>query len=117
MSLMQSSDIVGTFLDVVQEEILYVKSHKLGRQFSLSLIQSSDIAWQVSRCSTRSNFICNKSQGKGDNSVCHLCSHQTLFAKILDVLQEQILYVKSHKVREIIQFVTDTVFRHFMASL
>jgi hypothetical protein len=63
-------------------------------------MQSSDIAWQVSRCSRRRNFICKKSQGKGDNSVCHLCSHQTLLGKFLDVVQEEILYVESHNVRE-----------------
>jgi hypothetical protein len=63
----------------------------------LSLIQSSDIAWEVSRCSTRRNFICKKSQGKGDNSVCHLCSRQALLCKFLDIVQEEILYVKSHK--------------------
>ena len=80
-------------------------------------MQSSDIAWQVSRCSTRSNFICKKSQCKGDNSVCHLCSQQTLLGKSLDVVQEDILLVKSHKVREIIQFVTYTVIRHCLASL
>ena len=74
----------------------------------MSLIQSSDIGWPVSRCSTRRNFICKKSQGKGDDSVCHLCSHQTLIGKSLDVVHKEILYVKSHKVREIIQFVTDT---------
>jgi hypothetical protein len=80
-------------------------------------MQSSDIALQFSRCSTRRNFICKKSQGKGDNSVCHLYSHQILLGKSLDVVQEHILYVKSHKVREIIQFVTDTVIRHCLASL
>jgi hypothetical protein len=80
-------------------------------------MQSSDIAWQASRCSTRRHFICKKSQGKGDNSVCHLCSHQTLLGKFIDVVQEDILYVKSHNVREIIQFVTYTVIRHCMASL
>jgi hypothetical protein len=74
----------------------------------LSHIQSSDIAWQVSRCSTRRHFICKKSQGKGDNSVCHLCSHQTLLGESLDVVQEEILYLKSNKVREIIQFLTDS---------
>jgi hypothetical protein len=83
----------------------------------LSLIQSSDIAWQVSRCSTRRNFICKNSQGTGDNSVCHLYSHQTLLGKSLDVVQEDILYVKIHKVREIIQFVTYAVSRHCLASL
>ena len=83
----------------------------------MSLMQSSDIAWQVSRCSTRRNFICKKSQGKGDNSVCHLCRHQTLLGKFLDIVQEEILYVKSHKVREIIHFVTYTVIRHCLASL
>jgi hypothetical protein len=57
-------------------------------------MQSSDIAWQVSRCSIRRNFICKKSQCKGDNSVCHLCSHQTLLGKFLDVVSEEILYVK-----------------------
>ena len=72
----------------------------------MSLIQSSDIAWQVSRCSARRHFICKKSQGKGDNSVCHLCSQQTLVGKSLEVVQEEILYVKNHKVREIIQFAT-----------
>ena len=82
----------------------------------MSLIQSSDIAWQVSRCSRRRNFICKMSQGKGDNSVCHLCSHQTLLGKSLDVVQKEILYVKSHKVRETIQFVTYTVIRHCLAS-
>jgi hypothetical protein len=50
--------------------------------------------------------ICKKSQGKGDNSVCHLCSQQTLVGKSLEVVQEEILYVKNHKVREIIQFAT-----------
>ena len=55
------------------------------------MIQSSDIAWQVSRYSTRRNFICKKSHGKGDNSVCHLYSHQTLLGKSLDVVQEDIL--------------------------
>jgi hypothetical protein len=40
------------------------------------------------------------SQGKGDNSFCHLCSHQTLLSKSLDVVQEEILYVESHNVRE-----------------
>ena len=78
----------------------------------MSLIQSSDIAWQFSRCSTRRNFICKKSQGKGDNSVCHLYSHQTLLGKSLDVVQEEMLYVKSHKVREIIQFATYAVIKH-----
>jgi hypothetical protein len=48
----------------------------------------------------------------GDNSVSHLYSHQTLLGKSLDVVQEEILYIKSHKVRETIQFVTDTVIRH-----
>jgi hypothetical protein len=80
-------------------------------------IQSSDIAWPVSRCSTRTHFICKKSQGKGDNSVSHLYSHQTLLGKSLDVVQEEILYVNIHKIREIIQFVTDTVTRHCLASL
>jgi hypothetical protein len=83
----------------------------------LSLIQSSDIAWEVSRYSKRRNFICKKSQGKGDNSVSHLYSHQTLLGKSLDVVQEDILYVKSHKVREIIQVFTDRVIRHCLASL
>ena len=83
----------------------------------MSLIQSSDIAWQVSRCSRRRNFICKMSQGKGDNSVCHLCSHQTLLGKSLDVVQKEILYVKSDKVRELIQFLTDTVIGHCLASL
>ena len=73
-------------------------------------IQSSDIAWPVSRCSTRTHFICKKSQGKGDNSVSHLYSHQTLLGKFLDVVQEEIVYVKSDKVREIIQFVTDNIY-------
>ena len=82
----------------------------------MSLIQSSDIAWQVSRSSTRRYFICKKSQGKGDNSVCHLYSHQTLLGKALDVVEEEILYVKCHKVREIIQFVTYAVIRHCLAS-
>jgi hypothetical protein len=80
-------------------------------------MQSSDIAWQVSRCSTRRNIICKKSQGKGDNSVCLLCSHQTLLGKSLDIVQEEIVYVKSHKVREIIQFVSYAVIRHCLASL
>ena len=79
-------------------------------------IQSSDIAWPVSRCSTRTHFICKKSQGKGDNSVSHLYSHQTLLGKSLDVVQEDILYVNIHKVRGTIQFVTDTVIRHCLAS-
>ena len=56
----------------------------------MSLIQSSDIAWQVSRYSTRRNFICKKSQGKGDNSFCFIYSHQTLPGKFLDVVQEDI---------------------------
>jgi hypothetical protein len=72
-------------------------------------IQSSDIAWQVSRCSTRTHFICKKSQGKWDNSVSHLYSYQTLLGKSLDVVQEDILYVNFYKVRGTIQFVTDTV--------
>ena len=38
-------------------------------------MQSSDIAWEVSRCSIRRNFICKKSQCKGDNSVCHWYRH------------------------------------------
>ena len=80
-------------------------------------IQSSDIGWQVSRCSTRRHFICKKSQGKGDNSLCHLYGHQALLGKFLDVVQEEILYVKSHKEREIIQFVTYAVIRHCLASL
>ena len=50
-------------------------------------MQSADIGWQVSRSSTRRNFICKKSQGKGDNSVCHLCNHLTLLGKSLDVVQ------------------------------
>jgi hypothetical protein len=100
----------------------------------LSLIQSSDIAWQVSRYSTRRNCICKSlmtvsvtnwiisltlwiftykiSSCTRDNSVCHWYSHQTLLGKFQDIVQEEILYVKSHKVREIIQFVTDTVIRH-----
>jgi hypothetical protein len=82
----------------------------------LSNTQSSDIAWQVSRCSTRRNFICKKSQGNGDNSVCHIHSHQTLLGKSLDVVQEEILYVKGPKVREIIQFVKYKVIRHCLAS-
>jgi hypothetical protein len=45
-------------------------------------------------------YICKKSQGMGDNSVCHIYSHQTLPGKSLDVVQEEIVYVKSHKVRE-----------------
>jgi hypothetical protein len=65
----------------------------------------------------KEKIICKKSQGKGDNSVCHLYSHQTLLGNFLDVVQEDILYVKSHKVREIIQFVTNTVIRHCLASL
>ena len=64
----------------------------------------------------KEKIICKKSQGKGDNSVCHLCSQQTLLGKSLDVVQEEILYVKIHKVREIIQFVTDAVIRHCLAS-
>ena len=83
----------------------------------MSLIQSSDISWQVSRCSTRRYFICKKSQGKGDNSVCHIYSHQTLLGKSLGVVQEDMLHVKSDKVREIIQFVTYAVIKHCMASL
>ena len=83
----------------------------------MSLVQSSDIACQVSRCITRTNLICKKSQGNGDNSVCHIHSHQTLLGKPLDAVQEEIVYVKGHKVREIIQFVTDTVIRHCFASL
>jgi hypothetical protein len=100
-------------------------------------MQSSDIAWQVSRCSTKKNLYVKShkgrdiiqfvtdtvirhcltnSQGKGDNSVCHLCSHQTLLSKSLDVVEEEILYVKSDKVREIIQFVTYEVIRHCLAS-
>ena len=79
-------------------------------------MQSADIAWQVSRCSTRRHFISKKSQGKGDNSVRHLYSHQTLLGKSLDVVEEEILYVKSDKVREIIQFVTYEVIRHCLAS-
>jgi hypothetical protein len=35
--------------------------------------------------------------------------NQTLLDKSLDVVQEDILYVKIHKVRETIQFVTYTV--------
>jgi hypothetical protein len=58
---------------------------------------------------TWNNFICKKSQCKGDNSVCHWCSYQTLLGKSLDVVQEDMLYVKSDKIREIIQFVTYTV--------
>jgi hypothetical protein len=54
----------------------------------------------------KEKIICKKSQGKGDNSVCHLCSQQTLVGKSLEVVQEEILYVKNHKVREIIQFAT-----------
>jgi hypothetical protein len=65
LSLIQSSDIVGKFLDVVQEEILYVKTHKVRE--TILFVTDTDIAWQVSRCSTRINFICKKSQGKGDN--------------------------------------------------
>ena len=57
----------------------------------MSHIQSSDIACQVSRCSTRRHFICKNSQCKGDNSVSHLYSHQTLLGKSLDVVQEDIL--------------------------
>jgi Holliday junction resolvase len=100
-------------------------------------MQSSDIAWQVSRCSTKKNLYVKShnvrdiiqfltdavirhcltnSQGKGDNSVCHLCSQQTLLGKSLDVVHKDILYVKSHKVRETIQFVTYTVIRHCLAS-
>ena len=81
----------------------------------MSHTQSSDIAWQASRCSTRRNCICKRSQGKGDNSVCHRYSHQTLLGKSLDAVQEDILYGKSHKVREIIQFVTYAVIRHCLA--
>ena len=116
MSLIQSSDIVGKFLDVVQEEILYVKTHKVRETIRLSLMQTSDIAWQVSRYSTRRNFTYKKSQGKGDNSISHLYSHQTLLGKFLDVVQEDMLYVKIQKIRERIQFVTDTVIRHCLAS-
>ena len=83
----------------------------------MSLIQSSDIAWQISRCSRRRNFICKMSQGKGDNSVSHLYSHQTLLGKFLDVVQEDMLYIKIQKIRERIQFVTDTVIRHCLASV
>jgi hypothetical protein len=43
-------------------------------------------------------FLLVRSQGKGDNSVCHLYSHQTLLGKSLDAVQEDILYIKSHKV-------------------
>ena len=57
------------------------------------------------------------SQGKGDNSISHLYSHQILIGKSLDVVQEEILYVNIHKEREIIQFVTDTVIRYCLASL
>jgi hypothetical protein len=39
-------------------------------------------------------------------------SHQTLLGKFLDVVQEEILYVKCHNVREIFQFVTYAVIRH-----
>jgi hypothetical protein len=80
-------------------------------------MQSSDIASPVSRCSTRRNFIYKRSEGKGDNSVCHLWIHQTLLGKSLDVVQEDMLYVKSDKVREIIQFVTYTVIGHCLGSL
>ena len=65
MSLIQSSDIVGKFLDVVQEEILYERTHEVRE--TILVVTDTDIAWQVSRCSTRINFICKKSQGKGDN--------------------------------------------------
>jgi hypothetical protein len=57
------------------------------------------------------------SQGKGDNSISHLYSHQILIGKSLDVVQEEILYVNILKEREIIQFVTDTVIRYCLASL
>jgi hypothetical protein len=80
-------------------------------------MQLSDIAWQVSRYSTRRNVIRKKSEGKGDNSFCHIYSHQTLLVKSLDVVQEDILYVKIHNVREIIQFLTYTVIRHCLTSL
>jgi hypothetical protein len=109
--------LLGKSLDVVQQDILYVKIHKVREIIQFSLIQSSDIALQFSRCSTRRNFICKKSQGKGDNSVCHLCSQQTLLDKSLGVVEEEILYVKSHKVREIIQFATYAVIRHCLANL
>jgi RNA polymerase-interacting CarD/CdnL/TRCF family regulator len=106
-------------LDAVQKEIVYVKGHKEREiiQFVTDTYQSSDITWQVSRCSTRINCICKNSQGKGDNSVCHLCSYQTLLGKFLDIVQEEMLYVKSQKGREIIHFVTYTVIRHCLSSL
>ena len=40
---------------------------------------------------------------------------KTLLGKSLDVVHEEMFYVKSHKVRETIQFVTDTVIRHCLA--
>jgi hypothetical protein len=107
--------LLGKSLDVVQEEILSVKCHKV--RDTIQFVTDKDIAWEVSRYSTRRHFICKKSQGKGDNSVSHLYSHQTLLGKSLDVVQEDILYVKSHKVREIIQVFTDRVIRHCLASL
>jgi hypothetical protein len=68
--------------------------------------------WQTELSPLHCDFICKKSQVMGDNSVCHWYSHQILLGKSLGVVQEEMLYVKSHKVREIIQFVTDTVIRH-----
>ena len=115
MSLIQT--LLGKSLDVVQEEMLYVKSHKVRETIQFVTDTVIRHCWQVSRCSTRRNFICKKSQGKGDNSVCHLYSHQTLLGKFLDVVQEEILCVKSHKGREIIHFFTYTVIRHCLTSL
>jgi hypothetical protein len=66
-----------------------------------TLMHSSDIAWQVSRCSTRRHVICKKWQGKGDNSVCHLYSHRTLLGKSLDVVLQFLLILRRTTSRDL----------------
>ena len=59
----------------------------------MSLIQSSDIALQFSRCSTR-RILYAKSHKVREVIQFLTDSHQTLLGKFLDVVQEEILYVK-----------------------
>jgi hypothetical protein len=123
--------LLSKSLDAVQKEILYVKSHKV-REIIQFLTDTRDLPsnvwwlymWETELSTLSCDFLHIKCllvlhlencQAMSDD--CNWYSHQTLLGKSLDVVQEEILYVKSHNVREIIQFVTYTVIRHCLASL
>jgi hypothetical protein len=114
--------LLGKSLGVVQEEMLYVKSHKDKISSCTTPRDWPSNVWWLYQWQTELSPLCcdflhiecllvlhQESQCKGDNSVCHIYSHQTLLGKSLDAVQEEIVYVKGHKVSETIQFVTYTV--------